>query len=45
MSFGYFDVDESENDIGFSELALVLEISVFFIFGKRKIVNFCVCQM
>ena len=42
-ALGYSDVAESENYIVFSELALVFEISVFFIFGKRKIVNFCIC--
>ena len=40
-----FDVAESENDTGFSKSAVVFEISVFFIFGKRKIVNFCICQI
>ena len=29
----------------FSEFALVFEISVFFIFGKKKIVNLCICHM
>ena len=45
MVLEYFDVAESENNIGFSDLALVFEISVFFFFGKRKIVNFCTWQM
>ena len=41
----YFDIAESENDIGSSNMALVFEISAVFISGKRKIVNFCICQM
>ena len=42
---GHFDAAESENDIGFSELAQEFEISIFYIFGKRKIINFCIFQM
>ena len=37
----YFDVVESENDIGFFELFPVFEILVFFTFEMRKIDNFC----
>ena len=37
-----FDVAESKTDNVFSELALGFEISAFFFFGKKIIVNFCI---
>ena len=36
MILRYFDVAESENDIGFSELAIDFEIFLFFIFGEKN---------
>ena len=45
MDFEYFEVANFECYFGFLKFLLVFEISVFMIFGKRKIVNFCIFQM